>query len=475
MYFLPEALRQRIEALWRRDLSSLPRWRAVLLWSLRILAALIRDLSEGQLTLRAMSLVYTTLLSLVPLLAVSFSVLKAFGVHNQVEPLLLRLMEPLGEQGEAFTHQIIGFVDNIQVGVLGAVGLVVLLYTVVTMIQKVEEAFNYTWRVSRARAFTVRLSNYLTVLLLGPVLVFAALGVGASLLRSQWIQAVAAVEPVGGLLHLAGVILPYLLIGAAFSLTYLLIPNTHVRTRAAVTGGVVAAVLWVATGKLFAAFVVETAKYTAIYSGFAIVLLFMIWVYLSWLIMLVGASVAFYQQHPEYLSAPSHQTALSLRMQERFALALMVHIAARFERGRAPYTVRGLSETLALPGPAVDHLLGMLREGGLILETGDDPPGYVPARPPERIQVHEVLEAVRSTGERMVLLPGAREATGPVEPVMQAWCAGAREAVAGLTLKALAAQLVGAPVVARIGGGGGARDRDQDQEEKTSGRRQPTG
>lgn len=308
MPFLPEPWRRGVERLWRLDLSRLPRWKAAPLWTARIVAALVRDLFDGQLTLRAMSLVYTTLLSLVPLLAVSFSVLKAFGVHNQVEPLLLRLMEPLGRHGVEFTHQIIGFVDNIQVGVLGAVGLAVLLYTVVTMVLKVEEAFNYTWRVTRARPFTARLSNDLTVLLLGPVLVFSALGLAASLARSPWVQAVASMEPVGMLLHAMGTLLPYVLIAAAFSLTYLLIPNTHVRTAPAVAGGVVAAVLWVATGKLFAAFVVESAKYTAIYSGFAIVLLFMIWVYLSWLIVLVGASVAFCQQHPEYLGAAGHSS-----------------------------------------------------------------------------------------------------------------------------------------------------------------------
>ncbi|HHB13319.1 MAG TPA: YihY family inner membrane protein [Chromatiales bacterium] len=451
MHFLPRPWQQRIESLWRADLSGLPRWQAALLWAARMLAALLRDLSDGQLTLRAMSLVYTTLLSLVPLLAVSFSVLKAFGVHNQIEPLLLRLMAPLGAQGVEFTRQIIGFVDNIKVGVLGSVGLVVLLYTVVTMIQKTEEAFNYTWRVTRPRAFTTRLSNYLTVILLGPVLMFAAVGVAASLARSPWVQTVAAMEPLGSLLHAVGALIPYLLIGAAFALTYLLIPNTHVRTGAAVTGGVVAGVLWVATGKLFTLFVVESAKYTAIYSGFAIVLLFMIWVYLSWLIVLVGASVAFYQQHPEYLSAPSHESALSLRMQERFALGLMVHVAARFERGEPAPTLRGLSETLGLPGPAVDHLLELLREAGLILQTGEDPPGYVPARPPERVEVAQVMEAVRSAGERVLLPGGARRATGPVDEVMEAWCNGAHRAVAGITLKALAERLQGAPVVARIG------------------------
>ena len=110
-------------SIWLTELSDIPGWKARLVRASRILFAVLRDLKDGQLTLRAMSLVYTTLLSLVPLLAVSFSVLKAFGVHNQIEPLLLNLLTPLGQQGVEITANIIGFVENMKVGVLGAIGL----------------------------------------------------------------------------------------------------------------------------------------------------------------------------------------------------------------------------------------------------------------------------------------------------------------------------------------------------------------
>ena len=123
--------------LWKKDLASMPEWQALSIKLLRIFHAVIRDLSGGLPTLRAMGLVYTTLLSLVPLLAVGFSVLKGFGVHNQIEPLLQSALTPLGEQGEEITAHIIGFVDNIEVGILGAVGIALLFYTVVSLIQKI--------------------------------------------------------------------------------------------------------------------------------------------------------------------------------------------------------------------------------------------------------------------------------------------------------------------------------------------------
>ena len=157
--------------LWRVDLDILKGGRAFLVKTLRLLAVSSRDFSEGLINLRAMSLVYTTLLSLVPLLAVSFSVLKGFGVHNQIEPLLLNFLAPLGPKGGEIAASIIGFVENLNVKVLGAVGLAVLLYTVFSLIQKIEDAFNDIWRVRRQRSLARKISDYMSVLLIGPVLI----------------------------------------------------------------------------------------------------------------------------------------------------------------------------------------------------------------------------------------------------------------------------------------------------------------
>jgi membrane protein len=166
----------------------------------RFVYALARDLAEGQLTLRAMSLVYTTLLSLVPLLAFSFSVLKGFGVHRQVEPLLYEFLQPLGEKGAEITEQIIGFVDNVRGDVLGGIGLALLIYTVISMIQKVEDTFNYIWQVQKSRSLARRFSDYLSVILVGPVLMVTAMGLLATISSSAAMQAIAEVEPFGSLL-----------------------------------------------------------------------------------------------------------------------------------------------------------------------------------------------------------------------------------------------------------------------------------
>ena len=388
-----------IQAIWEPDLESLPTGRAVVLRGLRLCYVAIRDVAEGQLTLRAMSLVYTTLLSLVPLLAVSFSVLKAFGVHNQIEPLLLHLLAPLGDKGLEITERILQFVENVRVGVLGSLGLAFLIYTVISLVQKIERAFNYTWHVDQHRPFAQRFSDYLTVIIIGPVLVFTAMGITASVMSASMVQQLVAYQPLGSAVRLAGRLVPYVLIIGAFTFIYVFVPNTRVRLRSALLGGAVAGVLWETTGWVFTSFVVTSTKYTAIYSAFATLIMFMIWLYLSWIILLVGASIAFYHQHPEYLTVRRRELRLSTRMHEKLALLAMCFIARHYYYGRPAWTLEALSQRLHTPIDLFKRVMNDLRRGGLLLTSGDDPPTYLPARPLETTPISEVLAVIRSGGE----------------------------------------------------------------------------
>ena len=148
------------------------RWLA---FPLRYLYALLRDLARGDIGLRAMSLVYSTLFAIVPVVAVAFSVLKAFGYHRELEPVLFEFLRPLGEQGYSLTASIMGFVENVQGTLLGTIGFVFLLYTVISTIQKTEEALNFTWHVERPRSLGRRVSEYLVVMLVGPAVAVLAL------------------------------------------------------------------------------------------------------------------------------------------------------------------------------------------------------------------------------------------------------------------------------------------------------------
>ena len=189
-------IRQKIEQLvWGDRLEArFGIWGRILAGILRYLFALLRDIFQGQLTLRSMSLVYTTLLSVVPLIAFSFSVLKGFGIHNELEPLLFNVLEPLGEQGARITQQVLDFVDNVRGGVLGGVSLAFFIYTAISMVQKVEESFNYVWYVAKRRNFARRLTEYLVVMSIGPVVIFVALGMIASLNSTTLVQFFKSIE-----------------------------------------------------------------------------------------------------------------------------------------------------------------------------------------------------------------------------------------------------------------------------------------
>ena len=250
--------------IWQVDLKNLPGWRRRLILFLRGSQLLINDLMDGQQKLQAMGLVYKTLLSLVPLLAVSFSVLKGFGVHSELEPLLLNVMKPLGESGKEITSNILQFVDNTNVGALGTVGLGVLLYTAISMVMQIEVAFNATWRVRHSRSLIERFSHYISVLLVGPLLIFSALGLSQAVKRYHWFQQVLDTGAGSLLYNSLSIYLPFMMVVAALTFIYLFMPNTRVKPAAALFGATIAALLLSGAGSLFTMFIVGSTKYTAI-------------------------------------------------------------------------------------------------------------------------------------------------------------------------------------------------------------------
>lgn len=411
----------------RLDLIGLGRW----------LYVLGREMTNDELNYRAMGLVYTTLLTLAPLLAVSFSVLKAFGVHNQLEPLLLEGLSPLGEKAPELAANIIGFVEKVQVGVLGSVGLAVLLYSVVGLLGKIEGSFNQIWRTSESRSWIRRFSDYLSLLLIGPVLIFSAFGVTASMASSTIVQRVISLEPFGTAYYLLGLIVPYLLIVAAFTFVYCFIPNTRVEVRSALIGGVSACLAWKAVGGLFKLFVAQSASYSAIYSGFAIVILFMIWLYVSWLILLLGSVVSFYCQHPRYLAYKSRSPPLSYREREYLLFWLMYLIGKAYHRGDPPWSQSALADAVSLPWEPVFQALRLLQQAHLLVAVHGEPESFVPARDLETITLQEIHQALRSfAGSGNGLNP---QADGPqgLQELTTRLEAAAAGALQGLSLRDL--------------------------------------
>ena len=360
---------------------------------LRYPYALSRDLMRGDLTLRAMSLVYTTLLSIVPLIALSFSIFKGLGFHNELEPVLYSFLEPIGERAYDVTKQIMDFVDNVSSGVLGSLGLIFLLYTVISMVQKVEESFNFVWRVEQPRSFGRRFSEYVSVMVVGPALIVAALGLIATLGNTTVMKAVARHEPFGSMLVVLGHLTPYILVTGVFTFMYEFVPNTRVRLRAALIGGVSAGVAWAASGMVFASFVAGSSRTMVIYAGFAIVILALFWLYISWLVLLLGAQLAFYLQNPQYLRPGRAEIHVNSSLRERVALSIMYLVVNDYRDAQHRWTTNTLADHLELPGAALSPIVTALERKRLLVLAEDDT--WLPGREPDSIELADVLEAVR--------------------------------------------------------------------------------
>ena len=406
------------ELLWKTNLRKANSFHAFVIRALRILYGTGRDLSGGLPSLRAMGLVYTTLLSIVPLLAVSFSVLKGFGAHNQLEPALISILEPLGEKGLQVSQQIISFVDNMKVGVLGSIGLLFLILTVLSLVKKIESAFNYTWRINVTRNLFQRFSNYLSVILIGPLFLFTAAGLTASFHSTAIINKFLSIEPFGTILLSIGELVPYVLTIITFTLVYILIPNTKVKFRSALYGAVIATILWKAAGSLFTSFIVDSTNYTAIYSGFAILVIFMIWIHINWLIVLTGASISYYHQNPDCIPDKSQIIRLSCRLREKLALTIMQLIATNFHNNSSSWTIKTLANKTNISEHAITLIISALQAKKLITTTGKNNQQFILNQASESISIDMILDAARGAEETSNLRPDDVDAANQVNEII---------------------------------------------------------
>ena len=364
---------------------------------LRYLYALIRDILAGQLTLRAMSLVYTTLLSVVPLIAMSFSVLMGLGVHNDLKPFLYQGLAPLGEQGREITDEVINLVDNVRGGLLGSVSLAFFIFTSVSMVQKVEESFNFVWHVGQPRSIARRFSEYLVVMLVGPVVVVIALGMIASIRNARAVQMMLDNEALGPVFVAAGSVMPYLLVAGVFTFLYMFVPNTKVRLRSALIGGFIGGCMWAGIGVIFTTFVLYATQRQLIYSGFAVAITTLIWLYLSWLVLLIGAQLAFYHQRPAFLRIGRREPSLSNSMRECLALNVMYLVGKAFRDKDRSITLEKICTELKIPSIALAPIAARLENDGLLIVTEKEE--LLPGREMARIRVADILDVVRQRGD----------------------------------------------------------------------------
>ncbi|MEO8224683.1 MAG: YhjD/YihY/BrkB family envelope integrity protein [Gammaproteobacteria bacterium] len=366
--------------------------------------ALGRDFLAGPLSLRATGLVYVTILAVVPVIGISFAVLKAFGLQQHLVPLLADWLAPLGADSDRILARIMGFVENAQGKLLAGVGAALLVLTTISMADRVEDSLNFIWRVARTRGLARQVTDYLAVLLLGPVVMVLAMGLIASIESTALLQDFPGYQPAARAIRTFSPLGPWLLVSLAFSFVNWFIPNTRVAPWAALAGGVVGGVAWAASGVFFARFVVTSTQTLSIYAGFAIAIIALIWLYLCWLTLLLGAQVAFYLQHPEYLRLGYRPLGIGGRRTEQIALAVM-RLAARAFGGSSRVTLDSVSRELGMPGVTLDPVLDRLEAAGLLARFGRQE--FLLEREPRQVLVRDILAAVREPTAAARLPSGA--------------------------------------------------------------------
>lgn len=359
------------DQLWGRRAQGHSAW-GVALRAARYPYALLRDLARGSINLHAMGLVFNTMLALIPLLAFSFAILKLFGAHRDLEPVVYEFFRPVGTSAAELTRTVMEFTRKVSGGIVGSLGLLLLLWTLLGTLEKVESSFNYLWHVEESRSLARRISEYLAVAVLGPMLI--VLGIALS--------------------HSLGLIVPPLVIVVTmFATLYKLVPNTTVRALPAMVGGVLAGALWVWTGTWFADWFVYTAGLTIVYAGFAFFVAGLLWVYVGWFVLLLGARLSFYVQNPSYLRLGLVELRLSAAQTEDIALRIMYLVTLAYARSGSRWRSDGLAAELHVPGIAISRTAALLEAAGLL--TTDEDERWLPGRDPNHITLEEILSAAR--------------------------------------------------------------------------------
>ncbi len=359
---------------------------------------LIKSFLEQRLLVRASALTYATLLSIVPLLAFMFSMLKAFGFYNKLEESLATILQPLGQQAiNVIIPNVVTFVENVNVKVIGTAGLLFLVFSIISVINNIETSFNDIWKVNKTRSLHRRVSDYISVLVLGPLLIFIVLGITASLQSNTIVQTVTAIPGISFLFHKSA---PLVISWVLLFFLIAFIPNTKVKLVSAALGALVAGTLWHLTNFFFTNFIVDsyqTGAKGAIYTGFATLPLLLIWIYLGWAIVLLGALVAFLHQNFFMLIWRDLDVKLSRKSLDYLSLSTLLLVARYHDHGKTPPGSETIAKHFSLPVLLITQTTKNLIALKLIYSTNNGD-GYLPAKNIHKLKIHGVLEKINNQG-----------------------------------------------------------------------------
>lgn len=407
------SLRRRIEELvgdtwefltrdiWSLDLTKLTRLQAFGIRQAKVLIFVLRQFYDDKLVIRASSLTYSTLLAIVPFLAVVFAILKGIGLHLDLAPALYNLLEPLGPRGEIIAVKILEFVSNAQTGTLGTVGSAALLLTVYGILNKIDGSYNEIWHVPGQRFWLRRLGEYTLLIIIGPVALFVILAATAHVTTVTFVQRVITHRLVTGIVEMG--LFPYVVSGLLFTLIIWYVPNIRVRFRAALIGGFFSGLLWQLSNWGFARFLAgvgRTGTREILFAGFAALPLFLLWIYISWVIVLLGSELGFVIQNVGVMEWRE--------LEKRYGSALRRYAGVRAVLGIARHSMAGstgsdlveLAREVRVPESILRETLNPLVEADILTCSKGGEQCYRLARDPDSVTLAQLLHLFQ--GERIL-------------------------------------------------------------------------
>jgi membrane protein len=388
--------------IWRADLTATSRLGAIGIYPLRVVLIVVRGFwFEHQGLLRASALTYSTLLSLVPILAFALAFLKGLGVNNLLEPFLIT-MGVIGS--EETVRMLLSYASNIEISTLGGIGLGTLVFTTVLGVGNVERAFNEIWGVHTERPILRKIADYASVLVLGPVALLLATGINTRLHSPTFVTTWLGIGVIGEAVTLFSTVmatmLPYVALWLVFAFFYSFLPNTRVQAIPAVIGGVVGGTLWQIAQWGYIAFQVGMANAQAIYGALAQLPVLMLWIYVSWVTTLLGAEVAYACQHVTTYFPARLVHCASMYVREWLAHTLYFSLVRAFIEGTGTWSAVTFAQQHHLPLRLLHEILTPLQEAGLLVETATSPDHYVPGRDPASITPWHLLQALQHYGDQ---------------------------------------------------------------------------
>jgi membrane protein len=389
--------------MWRLNKEALSRPRALWLTALRITAITVKGYIRDNCALRASALTFYSLLSIVPVVALAFGISKGFGLEQRLES---QLHQRFAGQQEVIS-KVIDFarslLENTKGGLIAGIGVLLLIWSAVKVLNHIEATLNHIWKV-QARSTIRKFTDFLSIMIISPLLVVVSSSVNVYIAAeiTALTGKMALLQAASPLIFFLLKLLPFGLIWVLFILIYLVMPNTQVRFPSAFLAGIIAGSVYQILQGVYINAQVLVSKTNAIYGSFAALPFFLMWLQLSWMIVLLGAEIAYSHQHVGHFGMAADYRRISMDIQRRYALHILRLVIGRFQKGLRPLNVDQIAKTLKLPYLLVSRLIGDLQASNLVSavrsEKDNGQPVYQPARDINGITIGSVLEALDKAG-----------------------------------------------------------------------------